>query len=97
MRVFPGSIATGGIYFHRHHCGLLTWIPCRVLGGRVLAQDPSYRLNGEVASGGMVRVTVSAGGQSAGGFGHLSRDSGAGSWRTPPGQCSGQWTAARRD
>jgi hypothetical protein len=68
-----------------------------ILGGRVLAQDPSYQLNGDVASGGLVRVTVSAGGQSAGGFGRLSRDSGAGSWRTPSGQCSGQWTAARRD
>jgi hypothetical protein len=68
----------------------------RILGGRLLAEDQSYQLNGEVASGGDVRVTVSAGGQSAGGSGRLSRDSGRGLWRTPSGECSGQWTAARR-
>lgn len=68
-----------------------------ILDGRVLAEDPSYQLNGVVASGGGVRVTVSAGGQSANGFGRLSRASGAGLWRTPSGQCAGQWTAARRD
>ena len=69
----------------------------RILGGRVLAEDSSFQLNGEVASGGAVRVTVSAGGQSAGGFGRLSRDSGGGLWRTSSGECSGQWTAARRE
>jgi hypothetical protein len=68
----------------------------RILGGRVFAEDRSYQLNGEVASGGAVRVTVSAGGQSASGIGRLSRDSGHGLWRTPSGECSGQWTAARR-
>jgi hypothetical protein len=68
----------------------------RILGGRILAEDQSYQLNGQVASGGDVRVTVSAGGQSAGGFGRLSRDSGRGLWRTPSGECSGQWNAARR-
>ena len=69
----------------------------RILGGRVLAEGSSFQLNGEVASGGAVRVTVSAGGQSAGGFGRLSRDSGGGLWRTSSGACSGQWTAARRE
>jgi hypothetical protein len=68
-----------------------------IRGGRVLADDPGYQLNGEVAPGGAVRVTVSAGGQSADGFGRLSRASGAGSWRTPSGQCAGRWTAARRE
>jgi hypothetical protein len=68
----------------------------RILGGRILAADQSYQLNGEVASGGDVRVTVSAGGQSAGGSGRLSRDSGRGLWRTRSGECSGQWSAARR-
>ena len=69
----------------------------RILGGRVLAEGSSFQLNGEVASGGAVRVTVSAGGQTAGGFGRLSRDSGGGLWRTSSGACSGQWTAARRE
>jgi hypothetical protein len=68
----------------------------RILGGRILAEDQNYQLNGEVVSGGDVRVTVSAGGQSAGGFGRLSRDSGRGLWRARSGECSGQWNAARR-
>ena len=68
----------------------------RILGGRVLPEDQSYQLNGEVGSGGAVRVTVSAGGESAGGVGRLSRDSGRGLWRSRSGECSGEWTAARR-
>ena len=68
----------------------------RIFSGHILAEDRSYQLNGEVASGGYVRVTVSAGGQSAGGFGRLSRDSGRGLWQTRSGECSGQWDAARR-
>jgi len=68
-----------------------------ILGGHVLADDSSFQLNGEVAAGGAVRVTVSAGGQTAGGVGRLSRDSGGGLWRTWSGTCSGQWTAGRRE
>jgi len=69
----------------------------RIRGGRVLAEDSSFQLNGEVAPGGAVRVTVSAAGQTAGGSGRLSRDSGGGLWRTWSGTCSGQWTAGRRE
>jgi hypothetical protein len=80
----------------RGNCPAALRAGVRILGGRILAEDQSYQLNGEVASGGGVRVTVSAGGQSASGFGRLSRDSGRGLWRTPSGECSGQWNAARR-
>jgi hypothetical protein len=66
-----------------------------IVGGHVLPEDQSYQLNGEVASGGVVRVTVSAGGQTAGGSGRLSHDSGGGLWRTRSGECSGRWTAVR--
>ena len=68
----------------------------RISGGLLLADDQSYQLNGRVAPGGAVRVTVSAGGQSAGGSGRLSRAGGRGWWRTRSGECSGQWTAERR-
>jgi len=69
----------------------------RILAGRVLAEDESYLVNGRVAPNGAVYVNVAAGGKSAGGAGHLSRNVGQGLWRTPSGDCSGEWTAARRE
>jgi hypothetical protein len=68
----------------------------RIAGGHLLPEDQSYQLNGEVSAGGAVRVTVSAGGQSAGGSGRLTHNTGNGLWRTQSGECSGQWAAARR-
>ena len=69
----------------------------RVVGGRVLADGQSYQVNGTVAANGATRVTVSEQGQSASGTGRLSGNTGAGRWRTSTGQCSGQWTAERRN
>jgi hypothetical protein len=68
----------------------------RILGGKVLAEDPSYSVGGYVAANGAVRVNVSAGGRDAGGFGHLWRNAGRGLWQTQSGECSRQWNAARR-
>jgi hypothetical protein len=68
-----------------------------ISAGRVLANDQSYSVEGRVAPDGAIRVNVSAGSQAAGGFGHLSRNAGQGFWRTRSGECSGQWTAARRE
>jgi hypothetical protein len=68
----------------------------RILGGRLLAEDQGYGLDGRVAPSGAVRVTVSANGQTGGAFGHLSRVAGRGRWRTRSGECAGEWTAARR-
>jgi hypothetical protein len=68
----------------------------RIVGGHVLPVDQSYQLNGAVTSSGAVRVTVSAGGQSAEGSGRLTHNSGGGLWRSRSGECSGQWAAARR-
>jgi hypothetical protein len=68
----------------------------RISGGRPLTDDQGYRLSGRVAPDGAVRVIVSAGGQAAAGFGHLSRIAGRGLWRTYSGECSGQWTADPR-
>jgi hypothetical protein len=69
----------------------------RILGGRVLAEDQSYGVDGRVAPGGAVQVTVSAIGQTGGASGRLSRAAGRGRWQTSSGECAGQWTAARRD
>ena len=68
-----------------------------ILAGRVLPNDQDYSVGGQVTPTGAIRVNVSAAGQTAGGFGRLSRDSGQGLWRTSSGECSGQWTAERRE
>ena len=68
----------------------------RVAKGRVFGDDQSYDVNGFVAPNGATRVMVSEQGQSASGTGRLSGNAGAGRWRTSTGECSGQWTAARR-
>jgi hypothetical protein len=68
-----------------------------VVRGRVLADGQSYQVNGSVAPNGATRVTVSEQGQSASGTGRLSGNTGAGRWRTSTGECSGQWTAERRN
>jgi hypothetical protein len=69
----------------------------RILAGRVLPTDQGYSVEGQVSPTGAIRVNVSAAGQSAGGSGHLSRNTGQGLWRTSSGECSGQWTAERRE
>jgi hypothetical protein len=67
----------------------------RILSGQVLADDPSYRIDGRVAHNGAVRVTVFAAGQSGGAYGRLSSLAGHGLWRTSSGDCSGTWIAER--
>jgi hypothetical protein len=69
----------------------------RILGGRVLSTDEGYSVDGQVAPTGAVRVNISSAGQGADGFGHLSRNTGQGFWRATSGECSGQWTAERRE
>jgi hypothetical protein len=72
--------------------------PVRIIRGRVQHGDAdlSYQVYGAVGRGGAIRVTVARGGQSATGYGRLSRNYGSGRWRTSTGQCSGNWTAERR-
>ncbi len=72
--------------------------PARIVYGRVVKadSDPNYQIYGAVARSGAIGVTVSGGGQTANGYGRLSRDYGSGRWRTASGECSGQWTAERR-
>ena len=72
--------------------------PLRIVGGHVLKadDDPVYAVAGAVGRGGVIGVTVAGGGQSAIGYGRLSRNAGRGVWRTSNGRCSGQWTAERR-
>jgi hypothetical protein len=70
----------------------------RIADGRVYYDDPSFTVSGGVDGAGRVRVGVSAGGQSANGYGQLSGNYGQGSWsgRSSTSQCSGHWEAERR-
>jgi hypothetical protein len=68
----------------------------RIIGGRVVGEDQSYRVAGAVNPSGAIRVVVAEGGRSASGTGRLHGNNGGGVWRTSSGECSGQWAASRR-
>jgi hypothetical protein len=69
--------------------------PIRISHGTVINEGSSpATITGKVASNGKVSVTVTAGNQSATGFGRLSGSAGRGSWQG--GECSGVWEAERR-
>jgi hypothetical protein len=72
--------------------------PAQISNGQVLQaeSDFSYQISGVVTGNGQISVTVSSGGQSATGYGRVTRTMGQGWWRTAGGQCSGVWTASRR-
>jgi len=70
----------------------------QIQNGIIFPDGGGLNWNGRVSPKGAVRVSVSAGGQSASGSGRLSRNSGGGTWRGQGnrGRCSGTWTAERR-
>ncbi len=83
------------IYTLRGDCGSVR-VAARIVGGRVYSADQSYQANGAVGANGVIRVAVAGFGRSASGSGRLSRNSGAGRWRSSRGECSGSWSATRR-
>jgi hypothetical protein len=84
------------IYTLRGGCGSGLRYSVRIIGGHVVGADQSYQVAGAVNATGLIRVAVAEAGQQASGAGRLSGNSGGGLWSTASGQCSGQWTAARR-
>ena len=84
------------IYTLRGDCDRSLRYSLRIVNGRVQPDEQSYRAAGAVAANGAIRVVVAEGGRSASGSGRLVGNSGRGRWRTETGECSGQWTAARR-
>jgi hypothetical protein len=69
--------------------------PIHIANGQLAnAGDSAFTITGKVAETGAITVTVSAGGKSATGFGHLAGNEGGGLWNG--GSCSGSWTAERR-
>jgi hypothetical protein len=81
----------------RGDCGSSLRYAVRIVGGRVQAEDQSYEVGGLVGPNGAIRVVVAEAGRSASGSGRLAGNNGSGLWRTSTGECSGQWTATRRD
>jgi hypothetical protein len=80
----------------RGDCGSALRYGVRIVGGRVVGEDQSYRVAGAVNPSGAIRVVVAEGGRSASGTGRLRGNAGGGVWRTSSGECSGQWAASRR-
>jgi hypothetical protein len=67
-----------------------------VASGQVLSRDGDYAVSGSVNANGVTAVTVINNNGSATGTGRLRGSSGSGLWRSSSGECSGTWTATRR-
>jgi len=96
-RAFDGLWSVS-IYTTEGPCAPSYRYPARIVGGHVLADqaDFSYDIAGVVIASGGIAVRISGGGQSAVGYGRLSRAQGGGWWKADSGQCSGTWRAVRR-
>jgi len=96
-RAFDG-VWSVSIFTRAGSCPASLRYPAVISNGLVVKADGEfgYDISGAVYSSGLINVTVSAGGQSATGRGHLNRTRGSGAWVAAGGQCSGIWEAARR-
>lgn len=81
----------------RGNCPAAVRAGVRIFGGRMLAEDQGYEIDGRVAPSGVLQATVTAAGQGGGAVGRLSHVAGRGRWQTWSGECAGEWTAARHD
>jgi hypothetical protein len=70
----------------------------QIVNGQITYPDQTINISGRVDGYGHVRVNVSAGGQSASGYGRLYDGSGEGRWsgHSSTSRCSGYWQAERR-
>jgi hypothetical protein len=87
------------IYTQSGGCGPSYRYGVRIMNGRVVNDvGDAVDLQGRVAPNGVIRVSVSSGGQQANGEGRLSRAAGGGTWRGEgsAGSCAGVWQATRR-
>jgi hypothetical protein len=72
--------------------------PVKIENGAVgYAGSASFTVSGKVGDNGAVTVLVARGNQSAKGQGRLSGTDGSGLWTAGSGECSGTWTAERRN
>jgi len=73
-------------------------LPLKIENGRVGYNGyVPVNVSGSVGGNGAVTVSVSSGGRSANGSGHLAGNSGSGTWSgsAASSACSGTWTASR--
>jgi hypothetical protein len=70
----------------------------RIADGMVIYDGGMVSLQGRVTQKGSVRVNVQSGGQSANGYGRLTKNRGGGVWKGQgaSGTCGGTWVAERR-
>jgi hypothetical protein len=70
----------------------------QIFDGAVIYGGGMVTMQGRVTPKGAVRVAVQSGGQSANGYGHLTKVRGGGVWKGQgtSGTCSGSWMAERR-
>src|SRR4051812_29267587 len=72
--------------------------PVKIENGAVgYAGSASFTVSGKVGDTGAVTVKVARGDKSANGQGKLSSTEGSGHWVAGSGDCSGTWTAERRN
>ena len=97
-RTFDG-VWSVSIVTYQGDCNHAYRYPLRIWYGRVVKadDDPNYEVSGAVARTGHIAVTVSGNGQAASGTGRLTENDGAGIWHSTDGECSGRWTARRRE
>src|SRR3954451_961085 len=73
-------------------------LPVVVENGKARSAGPeALPFAGSVSTSGAVRVSVSLGARSATIAGRLTEKSGAGTWYTGSNDCSGSWSATKRD
>ena len=76
-------------------CGPSYRFGVQISDGAVIYEGGMVTMQGRVTPKGAVRVAVQSGGQSANGYGHLTKVRGGGVWRGQgtSGTCSGNWMA----
>ena len=69
----------------------------QIVDGAVIYEGGMVNMQGRVTPRGAVRVALQSGGQSANGYGHLTKSRGNGIWKGQgsAGTCSGTWIAER--
>ena len=82
----------------RGDCDRASRYGVRIVDGYLAPEASGFDLQGRVAPNGTLRAVISAGDESATGFGRLTRTTGNGVWRGrgDDGYCAGTWEAERR-
>jgi hypothetical protein len=97
VRLFDGLWSVS-IYTQTGPCAPSYRYPARIFNGQVIPAEPTneYQISGAVVADGTIAVSVSSSGQTAAGYGRLTRTQGGGWWRSQYGDCTGVWQEIRR-